>query len=52
MVYSDEKELKDVDKIYLADLYAEDDGIYYEVILADIDGILRVGEIIELNSEK
>ena len=51
-VYSDDVELKAGDKIYLADLYAEDDGIYYEVILADIDGILRVGEIIELNSEK
>ena len=49
-VYSDNVELKAGDKIYLADLYAEDDGIYYEVTLADIDGILRVGEIIELNS--
>ena len=41
--------LADGDKIYLVDLY-EADGIYYEVTLADIDGILCVGEIIELKS--
>lgn len=49
-VYNDEVELKANDKIYLADLYAKDDDVYYEVTLAEIDGVLRVGEIIELGN--
>ena len=48
-VYTDESELKAGDKIYLADLYAKDDDNYFEVTLAEIDGILCVGEIVELN---
>ena len=49
-VYTDEKELIAGDKIYLADLYAQDDDNYFEVTLAEIDGVLCVGEIIEIES--
>lgn len=50
-VYADNTELKNGDKIYLADLYAENNANYYEVTLIEIGGNLQVGEIIEINSD-
>lgn len=45
-VYSDKTALKSGDKIYLADLYAENDADYYEVTLIETNGVLNIGEII------
>lgn len=50
-VYSDTTELKDGDKIYLTDLYADNNSNYYEVTLVEIDGILQIGEIIEIKND-
>ena len=47
--YSDNIELKDGDKIYLVDLYAEDDADFYEVTLKLNGKILQVEKIIKIN---
>lgn len=44
-VYNDNTELKDGDKIYLVDLYAEDDADFYEITLNIKDGHMDVGKI-------